>query len=132
MRKIISGLVAAFAVITAGVAPAKACDYGCAPCNPCGGYVQPYAGYERLPNPEVQYHHPVAPPQYYYVEQGPTYTGPGDFAPRRVYREEGIYGWGYHHHHHYGYHAYRHYPWHHHHWHSYGYHYRPHVLRSYY
>jgi hypothetical protein len=74
-----------------------------------------------LPNPEVQYHHPVAPPQYYYVEQGPTYTGPGDFAPRRVYREEGIYGWGYHHH------------WHHHYWHRhYGYHYRPHVLHSYY
>jgi hypothetical protein len=126
MRKTISGLVAAFAVVAAGISPALACDYGCAPCNPCGGYVQPYAGYERLPNPEVQYHHPVAPPQYYYVEQGPTYTGPGDFAPRRVYREEGIYGPGYHHHH-YGYHAYRHYP-----WHSYGYHYRPHVLHSYY
>lgn len=131
MRKTISGLVAAFAVVAAGMSPALACDYGCAPCNPCGGYVQPYAGYERLANPEVQYHHPVAPPQYYYVEQGPTFTGPGDFAPRRVYREEGIYGSGYHHHH-YGYHAYRHYPWHHHHWHSYGYHYRPHVLRSYY
>ncbi len=131
MRKTISGLVAAFAVVAAGISPALACDYGCAPCNPCGGYVQPYAGYERLANPQVQYHHPVAPPQYYYVEQGPTFTGPGDFAPRRVYREEGIYGSGYHHHH-YGYHAYRHYPWHHHHWHSYGYHYRPHVLRSYY
>jgi hypothetical protein len=131
MRKTISGLVAAFAVVAAGISPAFACDYGCAPCNPCGGYFQPYAGYERLANPEVQYHHPVAPPQYYYVEQGPTFTGPGDFAPRRVYREEGIYGSGYHHHH-YGYHAYRHYPWHHHHWHSYGYHYRPHVLRSYY
>ena len=125
MRKTISGLVAAFAVVAAGISPALACDYGCAPCNPCRGYVQPYAGYERLPNPEVQYHHPVAPPQYYYVEQGPTYTGPGDFAPRRVYREEGIYGWGYHHryHHHW-----------HHHWmpQHYGYHYRPHVLHSYY
>src|ERR1700678_4035563 len=125
MRKTISGLVAAFAVVAAGISPALACDYGCAPCNPCGGYVQPYTGYERLPNPEVQYHHPVAPPQYYYVEQGPTYTGPGDFAPRRVYREEGIYGWGYHHryHHHW-----------HHHWmpQHYGYHYRPHVLHSYY
>jgi hypothetical protein len=125
MRQTISGLIGAFAVITAGVAPALACDTGCSPCGPCGGYVQPYAGYERLPNPGVQYHHPVAPPQYYYVEQGPTYTGPGDFAPRRVYREEGIYGWGYHHryHHHW-----------HHHWmpQHYGYHYRPHVLHSYY
>jgi hypothetical protein len=132
MRKTISGLVAAFAVMAAGASPASACGTGCAPCgyvSPCGGaYVQPYyagyagyAGYERLPNPDVQYHHPVAPPQYYYVEQGPTYSGPGDFAPRRVYREEGIYGW----HHH----AYRHYPWHHHHWHRYGY---RHVLHSYY
>ena len=129
MRQMISGAVAALAVIAAGVAPAKACDT-CSPCgyvSPCGGaYVQPYygyagyAGFERLPNPEVQYHNPVAPPQYYYVEQGPTYTGPGDFAPRRVYREEGIYGWGYHPHH-----AYRH----HHHWYRYGY---RHVLHSYY
>lgn len=130
MRQTISGLVAALAVIAAGTAPARACDMGCAPCgyvSTCGAtYVQPYASYERLPNPEVQYHHPVAPPQYYYVEQGPTYTGAGEFAPRRVYREEGIYGWGYHH------------RWHHHYWHHrwmphhYGYHYRPHVLHSYY
>ena len=128
MRQVISGLVAALAVIAAGVAPAKACGYGCAPCGyvaPCGGaYGHPYyAPYERLPNPDVQYHAaPIAPPQYYYVEQGPTYTGPGDFAPRRVYREGGYYGW----HHH----AYRHYPWHHHHhWYRYGG--RP-VLHSYY
>jgi hypothetical protein len=134
MRKTISGLIATLAVMAAGAAPASACDTGCSPCgyvSPCGAaYAQPYygyAGYERLPNPEVQYHHPVAAPQYYYVEQGPTYTGPGDLAPRRVYREEGIYGWGYRHHH-----AYRHYPWHHHYWHRYGYHYRPHVLHSYY
>jgi hypothetical protein len=135
MRQMISGVVAALAVIAAGVAPAKAC-YTCSPCgyvSSCGAaYVQPYyagyAGYERLPNPEVQYHNPVAPPQYYYVEQGPTYTGPGDFAPRRVYREKGTYGWGYHRYH-YGYHAYQHYPWHHHHWYRYGY---RHVLHSYY
>lgn len=126
MRQMISGLVAALAVIVAGAAPAKACDMGCAPCGyvgTCGAvYVQPYVGYERLPNPEVQYHHPVAPPQYYYVEQGPTYTGPGDFAPRRVYREEGIYG----------YHRWHHHYWHHRWPHHYGYHYRPHVLHSYY
>ena len=121
MRQTISGLVAAVAVMAAGVAPASACDTGCAPCgySNCGaGYVQTYAGYERLPNPEVQYHHPVAPPQYYYVEQGPTYTGPGDFAPPRVYREEGIYGW------------YGHRHWHHHHHWAHNYH--PHVLHSYY
>jgi hypothetical protein len=135
MRQTISGLVAALAVIVAGAAPAKACDGGCSPCGyvaPCAPtYVQPYAGYERLPDPYVQYHSaPTAMPQYYYVDQGPTYTGPGDFAPRRVYREGGVTDWGYHHRR-YGYHAYRHYPWHHH-WHRYGYHYRPHVLHSYY
>jgi hypothetical protein len=95
MRTTISGLIAALAVIAAGVAPASACD-NCSPCgsvSPCAqGYVQPYASYERLADPEVQYHHPVAPPQYYYVQQVPTYNGPGDFAPHRVYREEGIYG----------------------------------------
>jgi hypothetical protein len=120
MRKTILGLVAAFAVIAAGSAPALACD-SCSPCgyvSPCGGYVQPYAAYERLPDPVVQYHSaPIAQPQYYYVEQGPTYTGPGNFAPRRYYQEQGVAGWGYRHH-------YRH------RWHHYGYHYRPHVLHS--
>jgi hypothetical protein len=128
MRKTISGLVAAFAVIAAGATPANACD-SCSPCgyvSPCGtAYVQPYAAYERLPNPDVQYHSaPIAQPQYYYVEQGPTFTGPGDIAPRRFYQEQGVSGWGYrHHHHHHGYH---------HHWHQYGYHHQPHVLHSYY
>jgi hypothetical protein len=117
MRKTILGLGAAFAVIAAGSAPALACD-SCSPCGyvgPC--YGQPYAPYERLPDPAVQYHSaPIAQPQYYYVEQGPTYTGPGDLAPRRYYQEMGVTaGWGYRHH-------YRH------HWHHYGYH--PHVLHS--
>jgi hypothetical protein len=120
MRQTISGLVAAIAVMTA--APAYACGGlfggGCSPCGyvgPCGaGY------YERLPDPEVQYHTtPAALPQYYYVEQGPTYTGPGNFAPYRVYREEGISGWR-------GHHYRRHYAY------RYGYHHRPHVLHSYY
>jgi hypothetical protein len=121
MRKTILGLVAAFAVVAAGVAPASACD-SCAPCgyvSPCATYVQPYAGccgaaFERLPDPGVQYHSaPIAQPQYYYVEQGPTYTGPGNFAPHRYYQEMGVTAWGYHHHRHH-----------------YGYHYRPHVLHS--
>jgi hypothetical protein len=122
MRKTILGLVAAFAVVAAGVAPASACN-GCSPCgyvSPCAQtYVQPYVGccgaaYERLPDPAVQYHAaPIAPPQYYYVEQGPTYTGPGNFAPYRYYQEQGVTAWGYHH-------RYRHH----------GYHYRPHVLHS--
>ncbi len=145
MRKTISGLVAALAVVVAGAAPAKACDGGCSPCGyvaPCGQtYVQPYAGYERLPDPYVQYHSAPAAalPQYYYVDQGPTYSGPGDFAPRRYYSEEGVYGWRPHHHwrHHYGYegrwYAHRHFRhWHHYAPYRYGYHYRPHVLHSYY
>ena len=145
MRQTISGLVAALAVIVAGAMPAKACDGGCSPCGyvrPCAPtYVQPYAAYERLPDPYVQYRSAPAAalPQYYYVDQGPTYTGPGDFAPRRVYREDGVYGWRPHHHwrHHYSYER-RWYPHpHFHHWHHatpyrYGYHYRPHVLHSYY
>ena len=130
MRQMISGLVAALAVMVAGIVPAVACGFGCGPCgyvSPCGAaYVPPYysgyagyAGYERLPDPEVQYQNPVAPPQYYYVEQGPTYTGPGDFAPHRVYQEEGIYGYP---RRQYG-HRY------HHHWYRYG---QRHVLHSYY
>jgi hypothetical protein len=92
MRQILKGLIAAVAVMVA--APAMACGYApCgqpvyvapvaayAGCNPCGGWVR-----ERLPDPEQQY---------YYVNQGPTYTGPGNFAPYRVYREGSISSYGY-------------------------------------
>jgi hypothetical protein len=87
MRHLIKGLIAAVAVMAA--APAMACGYSpCAApvyaapvvastgCNSCGGWV-----HERLPDPEQQY---------YYVNQGPTYTGPGNWAPHRVYREGSI------------------------------------------
>ena len=92
MRQILKGLIAAVAVMSA--APAMACGYtpcgqpvyaapvaAYAGCNPCGGWVR-----ERLPDPEQQY---------YYVNQGPTYTGPGNWAPRPVYREGAISGYGY-------------------------------------
>jgi hypothetical protein len=99
MRHTISGLVAAIAVVTASAAPAMACGWSspCAQayvpaytyggCNTgCGGW-----GYERLPDPVEQYHSAaVARPQYYYVDQGPTYTGPGNFAPYPAYREGGV------------------------------------------
>jgi hypothetical protein len=113
MRQTISGLVAAFAVVAASAAPAMACGetpcgqtYIPAPvysgCNTgCGGW-----GYERLPDPVQQYYPVQQYPQhqYYYADQGPTYTGPGDFAPYPTYREGAVSGWnGYHHHHHYGY-----------------------------
>ena len=104
MRRTISGLVAAIAVMTASVAPAMACGglfqgYG-TPCVQSYVPVQLYSGcnsgcggwaYERLPDP-VQ--------QYYYVDQGPTYTGPGNFAPYPTYREG-----AYRRPHYYGYHG---------------------------
>lgn len=94
MRHLISGLVAAVAVMA--TAPAMACGYtGCAPvvyaapvvaytssgCNPCGGVGY---GYERLADPVEQY---------YYVNQGPTYSGPGAWAPAPVYREATVSGY---------------------------------------
>ena len=45
----------------------------------CAGW-----GYERLPDPLHQY---------YYVNQGPTYDGPGEFAPYPTYRQSAL---GYH------------------------------------
>src|ERR1043166_5888344 len=103
MRHLITGLVAAVAVMAA--APAMACGYnacwqpsvyvapvapvapvayGFAGCGGCGGWG--WGVRERLPDPEQQY---------YYVNQGPTYTGPGNWAPHRVYREGSISGYGY-------------------------------------
>ncbi|MGJ5176997.1 hypothetical protein ACQR16_01835 [Bradyrhizobium oligotrophicum] len=112
MRGVISGLVAIAGLAIAGSAPAMAC--GASPCAPCGyaspcaptvtyqpaytyqpGYTYGHAGcgscgaqYERLPEPTRQY---------YYVNQGPTYTGPGAFAPYPVYEERAIPVYRYHH-----------------------------------
>jgi hypothetical protein len=99
MRQMISGLVAAVAVVAASAAPAMACgglftSGGCSPCqaySPCAqGYYQGYYGagygvaaYERLPSPT----------QYYYVNQGPTFSGPGAFAPVPTYQEAAVSGW---------------------------------------
>jgi hypothetical protein len=137
MRQMIKGLLAALAVTTAGVAPAAACGYGggwgsgccntgyVSPCattyvptytysyNPCGTCNTGWA-YERLAEPETQY---------YYVNQGPTYSGPGAFAPYGTYQEEALPTYGYRHHG-YGYG----YGWHHtpyHRWNHYGYGYAP-------
>ena len=128
MRQILKGLIAAVAVMVA--APAMACGYtpcgqpvyvapvaAYAGCNPCGGWVR-----ERLPDPEQQY---------YYVNQGPTYTGPGNLAPYRVYREGSIsgYGYGYNRPYHHGAHRYYH---RHHHGYAARYYHGRRVLRSYY
>lgn len=132
MRQMIKGLVAAFAVTVAGAAPAMACGY-----SPCAGayyaptysYEPAYAapaytgcgvcgaatawGYEQLAEPSTQY---------YYVNQGPVYSGPGAFAPEPVYQEDAAptyYGYRHHYHpyaHHYGWrhygyaHHYRYFP----------------------
>jgi hypothetical protein len=115
MRQTVSGLIAAVAFVMAGAAPAMACGWGAfeGACSPCGqAYVSPcapayvpnysYHGcysdcsvHERLPDPVQQYHHVqrYGTPQYYYVNQGPTFTGPGNFAPFPVYRENAVSGW---------------------------------------
>ena len=109
MRQTISGLVAAITVVIASAAPAMACGPFGSPCSPCGqAYVSPCAqtysywgcnsgcwAFERLSDPALQYY-PVRrhyPQQYYYVNQGPTYTGPGAFAPYPTYQESAVSGW---------------------------------------
>ncbi|MGY2936898.1 hypothetical protein ACVWZ6_006500 [Bradyrhizobium sp. GM6.1] len=81
MRQMISGLVAAAAVMFAATAPAAACGFD--PCQPvapvysgcntgCGGYGAGYSygygAYERLAEPTTQYYH---------VNQGPDLHRPG-------------------------------------------------------
>ena len=71
MRQMISGLVAAAAVMFAATAPAAACGFD--PCQPvapvysgcntgCGGYGAGYGygygAYERLAEPTTQYYEP--------------------------------------------------------------------------
>ena len=90
MRLTISGLVAAIAVVTVSAAPAMACYTGCAAPQVFVSPAPVYSGcntgcgwaHERLPDPVHQY---------YYVNQGPTYTGPGNWAPQPTYQEEGVY-----------------------------------------
>lgn len=113
MRQMIMGLAAALAVAVSA-APAAACGYSscgspswnynysgyygnyAAPCaSACGGYggaaygAGAY-GYSHLPYPAQPY---ATMPQYYYVNQGPTYTGPGMLAPAPVYQERTASGW---------------------------------------
>ena len=137
MRQTISGFLAAFAVLFAGAAPAMACGYSTcaptyyAPVYPAPVYAAPSYGcgtcgtgwaYQQLAEPETQY---------YYVNQGPTYTGPGAYAPYPVYHETAVTGWagyerapsyygGYETPGYYGYH------WHHRYHHGYRYGYMPH------
>ena len=92
MRQMILCTVAALVAVTASDVPAKAC--GLTPCEqtfvPTFGYsgcargCSTGWGHERLAEPTTQY---------YYVNQGPTYTGPGAFAPYQTYQEGAVSGW---------------------------------------
>lgn len=100
MRQTIAGLIAgaAFAATMATAAPAQAC----AVTEPCGNYGYYTYGYsngcgygacgvrERLPEPGA--YQTYASPQYYWVNRGPTYTGPGNFAPFPTYQERAVIG----------------------------------------
>lgn len=101
MRQTIAGLIAgaAFAATMATAAPAQAC----AVTDPCGNYGYYSYGYsnygcgygacgvrERLPEPDA--YQTYASPQYYWVNRGPTYTGPGNFAPFPTYQERAVIG----------------------------------------
>jgi hypothetical protein len=92
MRQTILGLLAAVAVMIAGAAPAFACGFP--PCSPYAlGYSRFGWAYERMAEPTTQYYPTTAyspPTQYYYVNQGPTYSGPGMFAPYPTYQESAI------------------------------------------
>jgi hypothetical protein len=95
MRFKVLGLAAMIGAMVSAV-PAMACYNGCggglftsgATAYGCG-YVATGCGVtfrEQLPNLD-------AGPQYYYVNQGPTYTGPGDIAPVPTYQERSVSGW---------------------------------------
>ena len=99
MRYKLAGLAAAI-VVTISAAPAMACY------NPCtsglfgalsGGYSYGYGGGYSYGNNYAYSQHEQLPdtsgPQYYYVNQGPTYTGPGDYAPAPSYQERAVSGY---------------------------------------
>jgi hypothetical protein len=111
MRQMISGLLAAIALTVIGAVPAMACGDGvccgvfAGPCVQSYGYTGCAAGcgwgFDRLADPETQYHSVQHAKQYYYVNQGPTYTGPGAFAPYPTYREAAASGYRWQHHYHF-------------------------------
>ncbi|MBV8918833.1 hypothetical protein [Bradyrhizobium sp.] len=128
MRQSISSVLAALAAVTVSAVPALACGYGpCTPYTPAYAYapaytyMPAYGGCTTGCNTGWAFEHLAEPAtQYYYVNQGPTYTGPGAFAPVPTYQESAVSGWD-------GYRTQPYYRWHHHHpYHSYrwhGYHY---------
>jgi hypothetical protein len=94
MRRMISGMVAAVAVMAA--APAMACGYSS--CEQPRVYVAPAPAYttSSCNTGCGSAHERLAVPvhQYYFVNQGPTYTSPGNWAPAPTYQESAVSGWG--------------------------------------
>ena len=102
MRQTIAAVAAALA-LTVTAAPAMACY------NPCSqgfnfgvtsgyGYNYGYGTAYRVRSHREHLPDPTGPwsyygPQYYYVNQGPTYTGPGNVAPVPTYQERAVSGW---------------------------------------
>ena len=98
MRQSISSVIAALAAVTVSAAPALACGYGTC----VQSYTPAYGGCATGCNSGWAFEHLAEPAtQYYYVNQGPTYTGPGAFAPYPAYEETVApeYGYGYQHEH---------------------------------
>ena len=106
MRQMLSGLIAAMAMVGLGTVPAMACGgvvaAGCSPCgqawvSPCGQGAWAYPNYaaysyhQRLTDPDALFAPPAG--RYFYANQGPTFTGPGMWAPVAVYREGAVTGW---------------------------------------
>ena len=54
---------------------------------PTKGFIGCGWGFERLVDPATQYRSRDPAPRYYYVNQGPIFTGPGAFAPHQFYQE---------------------------------------------
>lgn len=97
MRHMLSGWVAGAALAaTMAVSSAQACAVS-GPCHE-GHHVfafmtdYAYAIPEHLPDLLGPLAHGRAP-QYYYVNQGPFYSGPGNFAPVPTYQERAVTGW---------------------------------------
>ncbi len=114
MRKTMTGLAAFVAVMTvSAAAPAMACG-GSSCATGCGGgllqlqvntgcgggyggggygYGGGYAGYQSGYSSGCCNTAYTLPTQYYYVNQGPTHTGPGAYAPYPTYQERAVSGW---------------------------------------
>ena len=98
MRKLLRGLAAVCVVVGASTLPASASCQRYVNLSPCdyGGASYGYAGasyYEVLPQRGLLNSLRAHPAQYYYVEQGPTFSGPGMFAPYPTYQETAVSGW---------------------------------------